>query len=75
MPRKRFVDRNWGPNGIAPMPKKRATSFDEIVKIMGLTPAQYANSAQLKEWVRANREQRYVPVDLLTAWGFDGEGQ
>ena len=71
--RKRFVDRNWGPNGVAPMPPKRAASFDEVVENMGLSPAQYASSAELKEWVRANRGRRYVPIDLLIAWGFEVE--
>ena len=71
--RKRFVDRNWGSSGVAPMPRKRAASFDEIVENMGLSPAQYKSSAELKEWVRANRAQRYVPIDLLIAWGFDVE--
>ena len=73
MSKKRYVDRTWGSHGIAPMPRKRAASFDEIVNSMGLSPAQYKSSAELKEWVRANREQRYVPVDLLAAWGFEVE--
>ena len=71
--RKRFVDRSWGSNGVVPMPRKRAASFDEVVKSMGLSPAQYASSAELKEWVRTNRTQRYVPIDLLIAWGFEVE--
>jgi len=40
---------------------------------MGLSPAQYESSEELKEWVRTNRGQKYVPIDLLTAWGFDVE--
>ncbi len=55
------------------MTRKRAASFDEIVENMGLSPAQYASSAELKEWARANRGQKYVPIDLLIAWGFEVE--
>ena len=73
MRRKRFVDRSWGSNGVVPMQRKRAASFDEVVKNMGLSPAQYASSVELKEWARANRTQRYVPIDLLIAWGFELE--
>ena len=55
------------------MPPKRPASFDEVVECMGLSPAQYATSTELKEWVRANRERKYVPIDLLRAWGFEVE--
>jgi hypothetical protein len=71
--RRRFVDRSWGASGISPGPRKNAASFDEIVQSMGLSPPEYLYSAELKEWVRANREQKYVPVELLAAWGFDEE--
>ena len=53
-----------------PLASKRAASFDEIVKNMGLSPEQFEGSAELKEWVRANMGQKYVPIDLLIAWGF-----
>jgi hypothetical protein len=71
--RRRFVDRNWGSNGVVPTPRKRVASFDEVMKNMGLAPAQYASSVELKEWARTNRTQRYVPIDLLIAWGFEVE--
>jgi hypothetical protein len=72
--RKRVVDRNWGSTGRAtPKPRKKAASFDEIVGRMGLLPEQYVSSAELKEWVRANRGQKYVPIDLLMAWGLEVE--
>jgi hypothetical protein len=29
------------------------------------------NSAALKEWARANKDEKYVPSELLKAWGFD----
>jgi hypothetical protein len=51
----------------------RATSFDHLVKILGLSPDEYENSLQLKEWVRRNKDEKYVPSDLLKAWGFSEE--
>jgi len=47
-----------------------ATSFDHVVKILGLSPEEYANSLPLKEWVRQNKDEKYVPTHLLKAWGF-----
>ncbi len=75
MSKKRFVERSWGAKGIVPAPPRRAASFDEVVENMGLSPAQYESSAELKEWVRTNRGQKYVPIDLLIAWGFEVEEQ
>jgi hypothetical protein len=46
------------------------SSFDALVKSLGLTPDQYQNSITLKEWVTRNKDQKYVPLDLLEAWGF-----
>lgn len=48
-----------------------ATSFESIVKKLGLTPEEYESSAQLKNWVRGNMHEKYVPSDLLKAWGFE----
>jgi hypothetical protein len=42
-----------------------ATSFDHIVAILGLGPDQYKDSLPLKEWVRQNKDEKYVPTDLL----------
>jgi hypothetical protein len=49
------------------------TSFEHIVKGLRLSPEQYADSAALKDWVRKNKNQRYVPLALLAAWGFTVE--
>jgi hypothetical protein len=45
-------------------------SFDALVKSLGLSPDQYENSIKLKEWVGRYKDQKYVPLDLLEAWGF-----
>jgi hypothetical protein len=46
------------------------TSFEEIVKGLKLSPEQYTDSAALKDWVRKNKDQKYVPLALLATWGF-----
>ncbi len=46
------------------------TSFDHIVAILGIGPNQYKDSLPLKEWVRQNKDEKYVPPDLLKHWGF-----
>lgn len=75
MSKKRFVQRSWGSKGVVPAPRRNAASFDQVVENLGLSPAQFENSAELKEWVRANREHKYVPIDLLVTWGFEVEPQ
>jgi hypothetical protein len=47
-----------------------ASSFDKVVQALGLTPEQYISSVALREWVRSNKDEKYVPPDLLKAWGF-----
>lgn len=46
-------------------------SFEQMVKQLGLSPEEYKNSARLKDWVQRNMAEKYVPTDLLTAWGFE----
>jgi hypothetical protein len=46
------------------------TSFEYIVKELGLSPDEYQSSVLLKNWVRQNMDTKYVPWDLLKAWGF-----
>jgi len=48
-----------------------ATSFERMVKKLGLSPDEYENSARLKDWARLNMHNKYVPSDLLKAWGFE----
>ncbi|MBZ5681527.1 MAG: hypothetical protein LAO24_15615 [Acidobacteriia bacterium] len=49
------------------------TSFDHIVAILGITPDRYKDSLPLKEWVRQNKDEKYVPPELLRHWGFTEE--
>ena len=50
-----------------------STTFDQVVLRLGLSPSQYANSAELKDWVRRHKDEKYVPSRLLELWGFDTE--
>ena len=45
-------------------------SFDEVVKALHLSPQQYANSTELRAWVRRNKSFKYVPPDILLVFGF-----
>jgi hypothetical protein len=49
------------------------STFEHVVKALRLSPDQYKNSVKLKEWVRRNRNDKYVPSELLHAWGFHVE--
>ena len=54
---------------LRPSPALRACSFEEAVEELGLTPAEYITSEALKHWVRRNMNHKYVPSELLEAWG------
>jgi len=47
------------------LPFAGARSFEDIVKKLCLSPVEYESSIQLKEWVRKNKDQKYVPLNLL----------
>jgi hypothetical protein len=60
---------NWGkPEHIAIVPT--SSTFDSMVKALGLTPDTYIDSVELKRWVSENKDNKYVPTELLDAWGF-----
>jgi hypothetical protein len=45
------------------------SSFEEVVEELGLSPEEYETSPALKAWVRKNKNQKYVPPELLERWG------
>ena len=47
------------------------STFEHIVRQLHLSIEEYAASAELKQWVRKNKDQRYVPPYLLDLWGFE----
>ena len=46
-----------------------ASSFDAVVQALALVPEDFLGSAQLKAWVTQNKDNKYVPPELLKAWG------
>jgi hypothetical protein len=59
---------NWGKPGANADIPAGPCSFDEIVNTLRLSPAEYEHSVPLKAWVQKNKDQKYVPPDLLHAW-------
>jgi hypothetical protein len=70
---KKHGNPNWGKPDIHAGPAV-PTSFEEVVKKLRLSPADYEGSLTLKEWVRKNKDQKYIPDDLLKLWGFEVKG-
>ena len=62
---------NWGKPEVNTLPYAGVSSFEEMVKKLRLSPTEYEGSIHLKEWVRKNKDQKYVPSNLLEAWGLD----
>lgn len=64
---------NWGKPDTQAAPVV-PTSFEDVVRKLRLSPADYEGSLQLKEWARKNKDQKYIPDDLLKLWGFEVKG-
>lgn len=62
---------NWGKPELNIIPFTGASSFEEVVRKLRLSPAEYEGSIQLKAWVQKNKDQKYVPSSLLRAWGVE----
>jgi hypothetical protein len=65
---------NWGKPDNAAVPYSGVSTFEAVVKKLRLTPADSEDSIQLQEWARKNKDQKYVPLNLLLAWGVDVKG-
>ena len=65
---------NWGKPEVNTVPYAGASSFEEVVKKLRLSPTEYESSTQLKDWVRKNKDHKYVPSTLLQAWGLEVKG-
>jgi hypothetical protein len=56
---------SWtNPGSWEPLPDG-PSAFELEVRRLKLRPQEYADSAELKDWVRQHKDQRYVPLDLL----------
>jgi len=51
-------------------PPLAASSFERVVDFLNLSPEQYQSSSELRERVLQNKDHKYVPPDLLKAFGF-----
>jgi len=51
-------------------PAFSASSFEKVVDSLKLSPEQYQRSTELREWVLRNKDDKYVPPELLKAFGF-----
>jgi len=52
-----------------PLPSQ--SSFERVVEELRLSPSQYVTSPRLRDWVSRNKDQKYVPSELLKAFGFE----
>lgn len=65
---------NWGkPEPPCLVPPTSA--FETEVKRLRLSPEQYAGSSALRDWVRKNKDQKYVPPAVLEAFGFEASSE
>ena len=46
------------------------SSFERVVLSLRLSPEEYESSTELREWVLQNKDHKYVPPELLKAFGF-----
>jgi hypothetical protein len=71
---KRHGNPNWGKPDMTPLiPATVSSSFDEVVRRLGLTPDQYASSRALRDWARHNRTRKYIPEALLDGWDLEND--
>ncbi|HSA93306.1 MAG TPA: hypothetical protein VLE48_09875 [Terriglobales bacterium] len=65
---------NWTRPQAMATPPPGQSSFEQIVATLGLSPEEYEGSIVLREWVRKNKDHKYVPSNLLKAWGLQVDG-
>jgi hypothetical protein len=61
----------WGKPVSESFSSTRPTSFEDAAASLGLSPRDYQKSKALQEWVARNKNSKYVPSDLLKAWGLE----
>lgn len=60
------------PAAIEP-PLVSETSFERLVEELKLSPSEYMSSPRLRDWVSRNKNQKYVPSEVLKAFGFEAD--
>src|SRR6266700_6595322 len=62
--RRHRINRNFTkPEAIQPL-IFFTSSFEQVVKALNISPKEYESSLELKEWVRRNKDHKYVPTGL-----------
>jgi len=46
------------------------SSFERMIATLKISPKEYRSSPKLKEWVRRNKDHKYVHTELLQVFGF-----
>jgi hypothetical protein len=66
-------NKRGNPNWCRPVPFSALlaspSSFESLTQSLRLTPEDFRTSILLKDWVSRNKNDKYVPLDLLEAWG------
>jgi hypothetical protein len=70
---KRRGNPHWGSGTSLPF-QPTVSEFDRTVERLRLQPHEYIGSGELREWVEANKDSRFVPERLLKAWGLSLRG-
>jgi len=52
-------------------PVASGSCFEKVVEDLNLSPSDYLTSSELRDWVFRNKDDKYVPSDLLKAFGFE----
>lgn len=66
----RSVNRSFTKPETKKPPISSPSSFEQIVKELKISPADYHGSSELKEWVCQNKDDKYVPTEVLKMFGF-----
>jgi hypothetical protein len=62
---------NWGKTyGDIP---NTPSSFEEMVRQLKLSEREYRGSIPLREWAKKHKDSKYVPQNLLEAWGIEAK--
>jgi len=60
--------------GLSDSPYRRAPRLKELSIAWESLPQNTKALFPLREWVRRNKDEKYVPTSLLRAFGFDVDG-
>jgi len=52
-------------------PVAAGSCFEKVVEDLHLSPRDYLTSVALRDWVYRNKDDKYVPSEVLEAFGFE----